>query len=336
MNRTLILLIAVAVLGGGAYFLTTQQQEGPVTSVVGADRDFAVDRDLVHKIFIADRRDNRTLLERNSDGETWTFDGKYVARPDAVEILLETIDKIRMRFKPTEAAVPHMRATLATQGLKVELYGKDDELLKVYYIGGATNDERGTYIILEGEEQPYVAEVPNWEGNLRFRYNLRGDDWRDRTVLKAKADEIAAVSIEYPKQQNSSFRLDLQGETKVGPYYPLTPKVQGPVSAGRVDAFIHNCEALTAASFLNFRQDYDQIIAQVPFAVISIEKKDGSIQSLRLWPEHPEAELDPKTGINTAATEVYKYYALTEGGDLMEMYNEMIKKVLWSYEFFYQ
>ena len=75
------MLIAVAVLGGGAYFLTNQQQEGPVTSVVGADRDFAVDRELVHKIFIADRRQNRTMLERNSNGEGWTYNEKYVARP---------------------------------------------------------------------------------------------------------------------------------------------------------------------------------------------------------------------------------------------------------------
>ena len=334
MNRTLILLIAVAVLGGGAYFLTTQETEGPITSVVGADRDFAVDRELVHKIFLADRQGTRTTLERQSDG--WLFNEKYTARPDAVEILLQTIDQIRMRFKPTEAAVPHMVETLATQGIKVELYDKEDKLLKAYYIGGATNDERGTYIILEGAEQPYVAEVPNWEGNLRFRYNLRGDDWRDRTVLKAKAEEIARISMEYPKQQNSSFRLTLGEETKLEPYYPLTPKIQAPINAGRVDAFIHNFEALTAASFSNYRDDYDQIVSQLPFVVITVEKKDGTIQSLKLWPEYPEAALDPKTGVNTAANDVYKYHALTQDEDLMEMYNEMMKKVLWSYEFFYQ
>ncbi|MEL6835682.1 MAG: DUF4340 domain-containing protein [Bacteroidota bacterium] len=333
MNRTLILLIAVVVLGGGTYFLTSQEQAGPVTSIAGADRDFAVDRELVEKIFIADRQGHRTTLERN--GEGWTYNEKYVARPDAVEILLQTIDKIRMRFKPTEAAVPHMVETLATQGIKVEIYGKEDELLKAYYIGGATNDERGTYIILEGAEQPYVADIPNWEGNLRFRYNLRGDDWRDRSILKAEAEEIAAVSIEYPKQQNSSFRLEIGEESKVTPYYPLTPKINAPVQAGRVDAFIHNFNALTSASFTNFRDDYDQIIAQVPFAVISVEKKDGSVQSLKLWPVYPDAALDPKTGINMAPDEVLEYHALTENGDLMEVYNEMVKKILWSYEFFF-
>ena len=334
MNRTLLLLFAVIVLGGGAYYLSTQEKAGPVSSVVGADRDFAVDRELVHKIFIADRNGNRTTLKRGTDG--WIFNDKWPARPDAIENLLTTIDKIQMRFKPTEAAVPHMVETLATQGIKVEVYGKEDELLKSYYIGGATNDERGTYIILDGAEQPYVAEIPGWEGNLRFRFNMRGDDWRDRTVLKASADEIAKVSIEYPKQQNSSFRLIMGEETKVEPFYPLTPKIQAPIRAGRVDAFVNNFEALVAASFDNTNQQFEEITAQVPFAIITVEKKDGTIQSLNLWPIYPEAQVDIKTGTALDPADVYTYNALTQDDDFMQMHNAMIKKVLWSYEYFYQ
>lgn len=334
MNRTLILLFAVIILGSGAYYLTTQKEEGPVTTVVGSDREFSVDRELVHKIFIADRNGNRTTLERGAEG--WIYDKKHPVRPDAIEILLQTIDQIRMRFKPTEAAVPHMVETLATQGLKVEIYGKENELLKSYYIGGATNDERGTYIILDGAEQPYVADVPSWEGNLRFRYNMRGDDWRDRTVLKAKAEEIVSASVEYPKQQNSSFRLIAGDEMEVKPYYPLTPQIQAPVQAGRVDAFIHNFASLVASSFDNFNDDFESITSQVPFAVITVEKKDGSVQSLQLFPIYPETGIDAKTGTVLEPTDVYSYHGLTQDNDLMIMQNQMIKKVLWAYDHFYR
>ncbi len=334
MNRTLLLLFAVIILGSGAYYMSTQEKQGPVTSVVGADRDFAVDREMVYKVFIADRHGTRTTLERKADH--WMFNDEHIARPDAIENLLNTINNIRMRFKPTEAAVPHMVETLATQGLKVEIYGKEDELLKSYYIGGATNDERGTYIILEGAEQPYVAEIPGWEGNLRYRFNMRGDDWRDKTILKATAEEIASVSVEYPKQQNSSFRLSVENEMSVKPYYPLTPVIRAPLQEGRVDAFIHNFEALVASSFNNYNEDFDQIVAQVPFAVITVTKKDGSTKSLNLFPIYPEANVDIKTGTQLDPAAVYSYHGQTQDNDLMVVYNEMIKKVLWSYEFFYQ
>ncbi|MCB9291126.1 MAG: hypothetical protein H6560_27725 [Lewinellaceae bacterium] len=49
-----------------------------------------------------------------------------------------------------------MVESLATEGMKVELYDKDGGLLKAYYVGGSTSDERGTYMIMEGAEQPYV------------------------------------------------------------------------------------------------------------------------------------------------------------------------------------
>ena len=198
MNRTLLLLIAVAVLGAGAYFFLNTDQEAASTTVAGWDRDFAVPRDQVHKVFIVQRSGVTSTLTRK--GEQWFFNEKYPARPDAIENLLSAIESIRMKFKPTEAAIPHIVESLAARGIKVEIYGKEDELLKTYYVGGATNTEEGTYVIREGAEQPYVAELGAWVGNLRFRYNLVGDEWRDRTVFASRVEDIAGVSIESPKQ----------------------------------------------------------------------------------------------------------------------------------------
>jgi hypothetical protein len=128
MNRTLILLIALVVLGAGAYYLLSEEQQGPVSSMVGADREFSVPREEVYKIFLADRNGNRTTLTRGSSG--WIFNEKYPVRPDAIENLLTAVDKIRMRFKPTEAAVTNMVEDLASNGIKVEVYGKENQLLK--------------------------------------------------------------------------------------------------------------------------------------------------------------------------------------------------------------
>ena len=64
-----------------------------------------------------------------------------------------------------------MVKSLASEGIKVELYDRKGEKIKAYYVGGATPDERGTYMIMENAEEPYVAHIPSWEGNLRFRFN---------------------------------------------------------------------------------------------------------------------------------------------------------------------
>jgi len=334
MNRTLILLVAVVILGAGAYFLMSEEKQGTVSSVVGADREFSVPREDVYKVFLGDRNGNRTTLTRTSSG--WVYNDEYPARPDAVENLLTAVDKIRMRFKPADAAIPNMIDGLATQGIKVEIYGKDNELLKTYYIGGATNDERGTHIILDGAEQPYVAEIPGWEGNLRFRYNLIGDDWRDRTIFRLNPENITSVSVEYPKQQNKSFRIDYDEAPKVEPFYPLTPRIQKPLQPSRVQAYRNNFEKIIASGFNNLNRERDEITQQIPFAIITVDTKNEDTQSLQLFPIFGKPFVDPKTGTTTQPTEVTGYYGLTHANDFMILQNPMVSKILWAYDFFYE
>lgn len=334
MNRTVLLSIIVVLLGAGAY-LATRFNDDNMTSVVGADREFAVPRDQVYKVFIADRQGNASTLTRTPDG--WMYNNTYKARPDAIENLLSAIEQIRMQFKPTESAVPQMVQSLATSGLKVEIYDKNDTRIKSYYIGGATNDETGTYIILDGAEQPYVAELSAWKGNLRFRYNLTGDDWRDRTVFDNKFDDIKSISVDYPAIQDKSFVIQYTDNgAEVTPFYPFTPAIPKKVKKASADAYRGNFERIVAASFNNQYRDKATISKQIPFAVITLEEKSGKRQSLRLFPIYPEAFTDPKTGVTLQPEEITGYFALTESGDFMMMQNQVIAKILWAYDYFFE
>ncbi|MCB9291125.1 MAG: hypothetical protein H6560_27720 [Lewinellaceae bacterium] len=82
MNRTLILLIAFLLLGGGVFWYFSQGEDEK-TTLLSADRTFAVeDINQVYKIFIADRRGERTTLERR-DGY-WLYNGQYKALPSVM------------------------------------------------------------------------------------------------------------------------------------------------------------------------------------------------------------------------------------------------------------
>lgn len=335
MNRTLLLLLLVIGLSVSAWFLLKDQDQSPATSVLGMDRNFSVNRDLVYKVFLADRSGNRTTLERKADG--WIYNGKYKARKDAIGNLLSAIHQIRMQYVPTKAAVPYMIESLASHGIKVEVYGKNGENLKTYYVGGATSDELGTYIIMEGSEQPYVGELEHWTGNLRFRYNLLGDDWRDRSLFASQADDIAEISIDYPKQQNKSFRLNLRdGKQELSPYYPLSPRIQQPIKNGAITSFTHVFEGIFAARFNNYNKDRDSIEQQIPFAIINLEEKDGDRFSLRLFPENQKPFYDSKSGNFIQPEGIDSYFGLTGNDDFMNIQNSIISKILWGYDFFYE
>jgi hypothetical protein len=335
MKFTRLLLIIFVVLGGAtAWYLLSEEDQG--TTLAGWDRDFKVENtDRIHKIFLADRKGETVTLERHSD--SWRYNGKWKARPNAMENLLDAVRRVEMKYKPPRAMVEHMVKDLATNGIKVELYDENEELIKAYYVGGATADERGTYMIMEGAEQPYVTHIPSWEGNLRFRYNLKGDDWRDRTIFPIKEDIIKSVSIEYPKQKNQSFRaFKKKGHYEVEPFFDFTPIMDLPLSLWNTEFFFMSIPTLEAEAFENDNPVQDSITQLVPFAIITLTDLNDNQRTVRLFPIMPKKVLDPETGQWKGPTEVERYFAEISNGDFMLVQHRVFRRILWGYKFFFE
>ncbi|MEL6720357.1 MAG: DUF4340 domain-containing protein, partial [Bacteroidota bacterium] len=259
-------------------------------------------------------RGEQVTLERK--GDHWIYNGKYKALPNAIDNLMRAFGEVEMSYKPANAAVPNMVSNLATQGIKVELYDKSGERLKSYYVGGETSDSRGTYMIMEGSEQPYIVHIPTWGGNLRARFNLRGNQWRDKTVLEAKVDDIVSVSVEYPKQKNNSFKLEKEGnEYVVKPFYDVTPTINKAVSQGSVEGYLVNFKSIGAEAFETDNPRRDSVTQTIPFGIITLKKVNGEEQKIKLFPIYNDVEDATKS--NEVVTYVERYFAEVNEEDFM-------------------
>ncbi len=337
MDRTKILLIVFLLLGTVVgYLVFSNGLEGDNTSLLVADRKFAPeDINQVNKIFIADRRGNKTLLTRQKG--YWLYNDQYKARPNAIENLLDAVSRIQVKYKPPVAAVENMIKELSSQGIKVELYDKNDKVLKTYYIGGGTADERGTHAIMEGAEQPYVTHIPGWEGNIRFRYNLVGEDWRDKTLLSFQNEDIASISIEYPKQKNKSFILKKESnQYEVTPFYEITPRINRPLSSSKIEAYLMGYENIIAEAFENENPVRDSILQLVPFSIIRLKNREAKETELKLYPIVPKGVIiDPKTGLQQYG-QIERFFVEYNETDFMLTQNIVINKILWAYDFFFE
>ena len=340
MNRTTWLLLSFFILGIIAIAYIYFNREDALMRGLKAERNFAVkDVSRLQKIFIAQRDGETTLLEKK--GSEWLYNGKYKARPNAMENLLDAIQRVEIDHIPAKAAIKNIVNNLAGEGIKVELYESGEQPIKTYYIGSGTQDERGVYIIMDGFDQPFVCHIPGWEGNLRYRYNLRGDDWRDKTVFAEDPDNIQSVSIEYPKQKNRSFKLERKGGSSfdIRPFYEITPNLRLPYREGSAEAFLIGFESLVAEAFENETPAKDSVRQIVPFSVISVTNKQGKTTQAKLFPIFPESvmSLDPKTGqwISSDGATVERYFVDHSSGDFMLIQDRVFRKVLRGLDFFY-
>ena len=329
MNRTLLLAVLFVALGLGAWY-AWHQKNAQTGTTTAWDMDFAVkDPATIGKIFIADRTGRTATLERQND--RWVYNGQYPARPSAVQTLMETLTKLTVRALPVTAAEAPMIKSLATEGIKVELYDLAGKRLKCYYVGGVTNDEKGTYMMMEGSEHPFVTHVPSFIGQLRVRYMLGDENWRDRTVFAEKPESIQSIAVEYPQQKSESFRLEKvkEGEYTVTPFFSTTARQPGTPRKGLPEAYLLGFESLVAEGFETNHAARDSISALTPFAIITVKKIDGTEKKAQFWPT--------EIGINgsTGKTVVERYF-VQQDGDFLSVQDYVFGRVFRGYSFFFE
>lgn len=300
-RRTLLLAILFIALGAGAWYAWNKKQNQSGTRV-SPDMQFAVkNTDEIGKIFIADRAGRTATLVRKD--AYWEYNGRWRARRTAIETLLQTIQKVNVLNIPPQVSDPALIRDIASDGIKVEIYDKEGERIKCYYVGGVTQNEEGTVYIMDGSEKPYICHMPGFVGTLRVRYMLGDDAWRDRIVFEEKPEDIQSISIEYPQSKSESFRLEKKdkGEYTVTPFFSTTTRFASPLRQGAVESYLLQFGRLGAEAFETHHPLRDSISKLVPFSIISLKKTDGTEKFVRFWP------------IETGYSEL-------EGGEFVERY----------------
>ncbi len=220
MNRTFtprrlaLILVACCLVGYGLYRYTLS---------LGTDHreqnyDFAyADTAAVDRIVIWDKTPDTVVLTREKSG--WKVNGTYTARPDAVEVILETLHRMALRNFPQKSALPAIVEAMSTYGKEVTVYANGEEV-KHFYVGTETPDMLGTYMMLHGADQPYAVYIPGFNGYLSSRFFTREDLWRDRTLFGVDHREVREVRMRYLDSTAASVALT-RGSDGSYAVYPL-------------------------------------------------------------------------------------------------------------------
>lgn len=210
-NKTLLLLFVV--LAGITVFYIYRTKYSTVKEEL---KDFAVkDTAAITKIYLADREGNSITLTRGADKE-WKVNDNYKARRSNILNLLEVIYQIDVRTKVAKSAYNTVLKTLASNGIKCEIYlnGKD-KAEKVYYVGGQTEDALGTFMIIENSNSPFITHIPGFNGYLTPRYSTKESSWRDPALFTYKPENISSVKLEYANFPENSFLIETNSKKTV-------------------------------------------------------------------------------------------------------------------------
>lgn len=277
-------------------------------------RDFAVaDTSTVDKIFMVNKANQQVLLEKN--GNDWTVNGKFLARKDAVTVLLKTLHRMDVKSPVSKSAFDNVVKSLATQSTKVEVY-QNKNLVKTFYVGGPTQDNFGTFMMLENSSTPFIIHIPGFAGYLSSRFFIEETLWRSTSIYRYKFQEIAEITVEQPVKPESGFKI-LSANNRYE-IIPLDNKLQksnfDTTSVKEYISLFKNINFEYLVSEIK-QSKKDSILASVPYFVISVKDVNGKTNTLKSF-------LRPGDGLIDDDGKPYEFdpdrlYAVLDNGDFV-------------------
>ena len=344
-NRVTIIIAALLVVIAGVLIWNNRY----LSTLQGEASDFQVwDTASVTKIYLADRRENESLLERQEDG--WTLNGIYKAHPKQVNYLLTTLYKIRIKMPVSVASHDNIVKQLASQSTKVEIYQivprinlfdkvklfYHEKRTKVFYVGDATMDSSGTFMLKEGAEKAYIVYIPSFRGFITTRFTANPDDWRDHTIFHEKLVDIQSVEIDFNEDPEGSFRIDNMGKHQ----YKLTRLCDNkdlPYDTLKVINFLSSFSDLRFEALFTNTMEHERIdsITGSPFVHnVVLTGRDGSTQDMKTFKKLVLNGVTDMSG-DYGDVDHDRMYALIDGGkDFVLIQNYVFDKVLHDVRYF--
>lgn len=320
MRKTLPLLFLVLIIVAVAiYFSVTVNQDG---TSVKSQTDYAIqDTSSVGKIFIADRLGKTVTITRDANG-AWDVNGKFPARKDAVETILKTFKNIYIQRPVPKNGQEQVIRVMAGMSTKVEIYDRSDKWLKTWYVGYATMDKKGTYMVLETPEggrskAPFILDMRGFIGMLNTRFFTNESEWRSTGIISYPNMGLQQVEVQYPGQENQSFKITYGGSNDLKLYKYGSDEAIANFDTSMVKDYLLNYKL---ASFENYETGLtdiqeDSVKTQTPYQIITI-KDPRQTREIKLWAKKPyDGEME-EDEVTPAKVDRERVYGSCDNGEL--------------------
>jgi len=288
MKKNLLYAALLIVLLGVAWWVTQKDDRStldPNETVFSVEDTASIDR-----IFIADKSGRSILVEKQTDGR-WLANDTYYARWEVIDYILGAFRQMEVRMPVPKAGIENAKKQISVTGKKVELYSKGKKI-QVVYVGHATIDSRGTYMIKEGAETPFIVHIPGWEGYLSPRFFTDLQDWREKVVLRLDPDSIASITAEFPNAPSENYSISLNSD-KSFTLLDASGKLEPMVNAGFAKSLFAGFNKLEVEAFDNFGVMRDSIVNMSPsWLNLQVTEKNGKTHTFSTYFKSQLNQLD--------------------------------------------
>ncbi len=312
MKKYFLYIFVIIVLAVAAVWFIKNQASGTINEREGS---FAVkDKNEIAK-FILTETDKQAIEISNANG-LWMVNGKYAAREDMMESLLEVATRVTSLCPVPAAAHDNVVRELMTHHVRVEIFDKSNKSLKSYWVGGPTTDGQNTYMLLEDNGQPssrpHLTYIPSFKGFLTPRFNAEEETWRTRAVFNYKESEIQKLCVQYTTDEKNSFAIAKIANDS----FAVSPtnekfRINDSYQQKYIRQYLSFYSSIFLEAFVNDLPNRDSIIKTTPYCTITIIETDSSVNQVKLYrmPVNKRSKMQFDPNGNPMAYDIDHFFA---------------------------
>lgn len=195
---TLVLLVVALIL----YF-----NDSPGTLKLRNDAFAVTDTSVVTSVRFSVGK-NTVILDRS--GSNWTVNGQFNARPMAVKALLGVLNGFEIGAPVSKTMKSAVTKSFEKGALSVEIESSG-KVLKAYLIVEDIHSKVGSFMMLRGDDQPYLVKLPGYDGRITKLFPCNQQFWRDNIIFRYSPADILSVDVDYPANSKASFVYQFKG-----------------------------------------------------------------------------------------------------------------------------
>jgi hypothetical protein len=296
MKKNRLPIIIILVLALLVIFLVIKSKTNTIDSV---NNQFAVDdTSSITKIFMADKNNNSVKLTRKDAG-SWLVNDTFRASKEVMVTLLKTVMSLDVKQPVSKSGKEQIMKLLATNSTKVEIYQRvyridlfdkiklfpHEKLTKTYYVGLNTQDNQGTFMMIENSEEPYIVYIEGFRGFLNTRYSPMVKDWRDHSIFSIRYNQLKSVEVTIANDPKGSFVAVKKSPRDFDVRMLADKSLSIPYDTLKIMDLFASFENIRYEALMNDleKTEKDSILNSDPYINLSIESVDGNKVSVKTF-----------------------------------------------------
>lgn len=285
MKRGILLIVGVLILAGLSWYAFRLVNSSGGSDTLNSLHKLEIkDTASVDRIIISEPSGLEIELIRQNN--TWTDKDGNCVQVGLVANILDATYNAHFKGYVPDNATKNVVNRIATVGTKVQFFtnGSWD---KTWYIGSATPDHEGTYMIVESDEYgkcdiPGIVELTNMKGIISPRFFADSRKWQCTGVFSYSMNEIAEVDVKFSQTPERSFNVK---QNKHHYQVVYNGKQLPQLDTNMVTRYLLNFKKINfeLPNYELTDRQLDSLKKSTPFCVLKVKTTKGETKKLRMF-----------------------------------------------------